>query len=86
MVVTEFYQTLSDGTVLVKSYSDTNHYIIQDGTGIEYSEAVDPEKMGRTYTESERVIEGFEAAPEESEMTKEEEEVVPSQFPDADVN
>lgn len=85
MVVTEFYQTLSDGTVLVKSYSDTNHYIIQDETGIEYSEAVDPEKMGRTYTESDRVIEGFEAVPEESRMVEEEEETAPSQLPDEDV-
>lgn len=86
MVVTEFYQTLSDGTVLVKSYSDTNHYIIQDGTGIEYSEAVDPEKMGRTYTESDRIIEGFEAVPEKSKMMEEEQEMIPSNLPDEDVN
>lgn len=42
---------------LIKTYSDTGHYIIQNGTGIEYGEAIDPEKMGRTYTESERLIE-----------------------------
>ena len=48
---------LKDGTVLVRTYSDSNHYIIQDGTGIEYSEAIDPENMNRTYTESEKTIE-----------------------------
>ena len=60
MIVTEEYKTLSDGTILIRTYSDTGHYIIQDGTGIEYSEAIDPEKMGRTYTESERLIESEE--------------------------
>ena len=57
MVKKEYYKTLEDGTILVRTYSDSNHYIIQDGTGIEYSEAIDPEQMNRTYTESEKVIE-----------------------------
>ena len=56
MIQTEFYATLEDGTVLVRTYSDAGMYIIQNGTGMEYSEAVDPEKMNRTYTESERKI------------------------------
>ena len=56
MIQTEFYATLEDGTVLVRTYSDAGMYIIQEGTGIEYSEAVDPEKMNRTYTESDRKI------------------------------
>ena len=56
MIKTEFYATLEDGTVLVRTYSDAGMYIIQDGTGMEYSEAVDPEKMNRTYTESDRKI------------------------------
>ena len=56
MIQTEFYATLEDGTVLVRTYSDAGMYIIQDGTGMEYSEAVDLEKMNRTYTESERKI------------------------------
>ena len=84
MIQTEIYNTMPDGTVLIRTYSDSGHYIIQDETGIEYSEAVDPEKMGRTYTESDRVIEGFEVVPEKSEMT--EDEVVPSQILDEDVN
>ena len=86
MIATEIYNTMPDGTVLIRTYSDSGHYIIQDETGIEYSEAVDPEKTGRTYTESDRVIEGFGAVPEESEMAEgEEEEVIPSQLPDEDV-
>ena len=56
MVKKEYYKTLEDGTILVRTYSDSNHYIIQDGTGIEYSEAIDPENMNRTYTESEKII------------------------------
>ena len=57
MIKKEYYKTLEDGTVLVRTYSESNHYIIQDGTGIEYSEAIDPEQMNRTYTESEKTIE-----------------------------
>ena len=57
MIKKEYYKTLEDGTVLVRTYSDSNHYIIQDGTEIEYSEAIDPENMNRTYIESERTIE-----------------------------
>ena len=57
MIKKEYYKTLEDGTILIRTYSDSNHYIIQDGTGIEYSEAIDPEQMNRTYTESERIIE-----------------------------
>ena len=57
MIKKEYYKTLEDGTVLVRTYSDNNHYIIQDGTGIEYAEAIDPENMNRTYTESERALE-----------------------------
>ena len=66
MVKKEYYKTLEDGTILVRTYSDSNHYIIQDGTGIEYSEAIDLENMNRTYTESEKVIE--EDSVEESEL------------------
>ena len=57
MIKKEYYKTLEDGTVLVRTYSDSNHYLIEDGTGIEYSEAIDPEQMNRTYTESEKTIE-----------------------------
>ena len=57
MIKKEYQKTLEDGTLLVRPYSDSNHYISQDGRGIEYSEAIDPENMNRTYAESERIIE-----------------------------
>ena len=57
MIKKEYYKTLEDGTVLIRTYSNRNHYIIQDGTGIEYAEAIDPEHMNRTYTESEKALE-----------------------------
>ena len=66
MIKKEYYKTLEDGTILIRTYSDSNHYIIQDGTGIEYSEAIDPENMNRTYTESEKII-------KEDSITKESE-------------
>lgn len=45
-----------NGRTLVKTYSDSNKYIIQNETGIKYSEAVDvPNRY--TYTESNEDIE-----------------------------
>ena len=45
-----------NGRTLVKTYSDSGKYIIQNETGIEYTEAVDiPNKF--TYTESNKDIE-----------------------------
>lgn len=44
---------------LVRTYSDTFHKIIQDGTGIVYDEAIDPADKNRTYTESEEYIDGY---------------------------
>lgn len=45
-----------NGRELVKTYSDSGKYIIQNETGAEYVEAVDvPNKY--TYTESEKDIE-----------------------------
>ena len=37
---------------LVRTYSDANLMIKQDGTGAVYSEAYDPVGSGRTYTET----------------------------------
>lgn len=40
-----------NGRTLIKTYSDNNKYIIQNETGVKYSEAVDvPNRY--TYTES----------------------------------
>ena len=44
-----------NGRQLIKTYSDSGKYIIQNETGVEYTEAVDvPNK--HTYTESEKDI------------------------------
>lgn len=44
-----------NGRELIKTYSDNNKYIIQNETGIKYTEAIDiPNKY--TYTESDENI------------------------------
>ena len=48
------------GRELVRTYSDANLMIRQDGTGNIYSEAVDPVGSGRTYTETDTPIEQTE--------------------------
>lgn len=57
MIVREFYIERRDGVKLYRTYSDINHYIIQDQTGIEYPEAIDVEDAPYTYTESDKEIE-----------------------------
>ena len=47
-----------NGRTLVRTYSDANRMIQQDGTGAIYSEAYDPADSGRTYTETDEKIEG----------------------------
>ena len=59
-IKTEFYRKREDGVVLVRTYSDTNHYIERDG--VIYSEAIDPEEMGRAYTETDQLIEELEGS------------------------
>lgn len=49
-----------NGRTLVRTYSDANRMIRQDGTGNIYSEAVDPVGSGRTYTETDTPIEQTE--------------------------
>ena len=56
MVVKEYYTTLEDGLKLYRSYSDQNFTIIQDQTGIEYTEAIDSENAPYTYTETDHLI------------------------------
>lgn len=57
-IVTEFYRTREDGVTLVRTYSDINHYIERES--VVYSEAIDPEELGRTYTETKLEIEETE--------------------------
>ncbi len=53
-IITEKFENSGD---LGKTYSDRGMKIRQDGTGILYDEAVDPDYMGRTYTETDIPIE-----------------------------
>lgn len=54
-IKTEFFRVREDGVTLVRTYSDINHYIERDG--VVYSEAIDPEELGRVYTETDQIIE-----------------------------
>lgn len=47
---------LESGATVIRTYSDTDHRIVQNGTGIVYDEAVDPADANRTYTESIELI------------------------------
>lgn len=49
MIITE---KLPGADGLVRTYSDIGMFIIQDQTGNKYSEAIDIENSGYTYTES----------------------------------
>ena len=60
MIVREFYRKREDGVNLHRTYSDKGMYIIQDQTGIEYSEAIDVEDKPYTYTETDKPIEPIE--------------------------
>ena len=67
MIKTEYFMTRKDGVVLNRTYSDEGFYILQNETGIEYSEAVDVEGAPYTYTETDKPIEVEE--PVETEVT-----------------
>ena len=58
MIVSEYLYT--NGRRLVRTYSDARLMIKQDGTEIVYNETVDPVGSGRTYTETDIVIEQTE--------------------------
>ena len=45
-----------NGRTFVRTYSDANRMIKQDGTGAVYAEAYDPVGSGRTYTETKEEI------------------------------
>jgi hypothetical protein len=57
MIVREEYKTRSDGVNLFRTYSDENRKIIQNETGIIFTEAIDVENSPYTYSESTEVIE-----------------------------
>ena len=58
MLKKEIYMTREDGVELYRTYSDNGMMIRKDGTDEMYSEAVDVENSGFTYTETDIPIEG----------------------------
>lgn len=61
MIVREHFEIREDGVKLFRTYSDTNHYIKQNPTGVIYSEAIDVENAPYTYEETDDIIESADA-------------------------
>ena len=40
-------------TAFIRTYSDAGRYVVREG--VEYSEAIDPAELGRTYTEGDLI-------------------------------
>lgn len=57
MVIKEFFRERADGVKLYRSYSDDGKMIVQNETGIAYSEAIDVENAPYTYSESDEPVE-----------------------------
>ena len=57
MIVKEFYKLREDGINLYRTYSDADMMILQNETGVEYSEAIDVEGAPYTYSETNKPIE-----------------------------
>lgn len=57
MIVKEFYRQRNDGVTLYRTYSDSGMMILQNETGVEYSEAIDVEGAPYTYSETDKPIE-----------------------------
>lgn len=51
-IVKVLFKTRNDGVKLYRTYSDENRMLIQNETGIKYSEAIDVEDAPYTYAES----------------------------------
>ena len=68
MIKCEFFDKTSEGFILCKTYSDTNHILLQNETSNKYSEAIDIaiEENGTykpkyyTYIETNELIETIE--------------------------
>jgi hypothetical protein len=56
MIIKEFYCTRKDGINLFRTYSDAGLFILQNETGVEYSEAIDVEDAPYTYSETDKPI------------------------------
>ena len=62
MIKTEY---LNDGT-LIKHYSDAGFMLLQNETGVKYSDPIDVVPCAYTYTETDEKIESAEVNPDEA--------------------
>ena len=58
MIKKEFVETRDDGIKLYRTYSDGEFFIKKNGADVFYTEAIDVENSGYTYTETDIPIEG----------------------------
>lgn len=66
-IIRELFKTRKDGVKLYRHYSDEEKRLLQNETGIVYTEAIDVENAPYTYTELEDGIEyinGYREIPE----------------------
>lgn len=63
MVIREYYGTREDGVRLFRTYSDTNHKIMQKPTMVVYDEAIDVEDAFYEYEETDELIEPVNSEP-----------------------
>jgi hypothetical protein len=61
MIVKEYYSTREDGVKLFRTYSDTNHKIMQKPTMAVYDEAIDIEGAPYEYVETDELIDVAES-------------------------
>lgn len=61
MIVREYYATREDGVRLYRTYSNTNHKIIQKPTMVVYDEAIDVENAPYEYEETDELIDDVSA-------------------------
>ena len=86
MLRTEIYGEV-EGMTLIRTWDDEGNYIQQDGTDHLYVEAVDPDFMNRSYTETDIPIETVgETLPDPEEGESLEELGVPEEEPTTDPN
>jgi hypothetical protein len=50
MIIAEPLRTREDGTILIRTYSDSGYMVERDG--VMYDEAIDPIEFGREYIET----------------------------------
>jgi hypothetical protein len=64
MIIKEEYKTRTDGVKLFRIYSDAGKSIIQNESGVVYTEAIDVETAPYTYSEYEAIVDPEDTTPE----------------------